>query len=74
VDAIATHLLQSALITAQKLEKKFRQLRNRGEVTARQLDDARGIVAYLRGLADQFGVESPDIDSRAARARRKESS
>ena len=55
---------------AQQLEKKFRNLRNRGEVADRDLEDARLVVGIVRDLCRRLDGSPVDLDSRAERAKR----
>lgn len=62
---------QNALVAAQRLEKKLRQLRNRGEATEADVSDAKQAMEILRLLGDRHGWYTPDIDSGAERRRQK---
>lgn len=62
--------LSAALIAAQKLEKKLRQLRNRGDCTDADLADAVAALTAIRAIYDRHGLFSPDIDSQGERRRR----
>lgn len=55
--------LKNALIYAQKLEKKLRQLRNRKEATEEDVEDAKEVVEILREIADRRGIAPIDIDA-----------
>jgi hypothetical protein len=65
-----TDQLTAALIAAQKLEKKLRQLRNHKEATDEDVDDAKEAVAILREIADRHEIITVDID-RVRRNRHK---
>lgn len=65
------NLLENALLAAQKLEKKLRQLRNREEATPRDVADAKAALELYRGIAARHALSPVDLDSRAERARRK---
>ena len=69
-DQIGLNLLAAALVAAQKLEKKLRQLRNRNDATDKDVADAKEAVEILREIADRSGTKPVDIDNRAERNRR----
>lgn len=55
--------LYNALVATQKLEKKLRQLRNRGDASQEDVDDAKECVEILREIADRHGINPVDIDA-----------
>lgn len=61
--------LRAALIAAQKLEKKLRTLRNRGECSEADLADAKTTLASVRAIYDRNGLAATDLDSRGERRR-----
>jgi hypothetical protein len=72
-DSIGQHLLRDACRAAQKLHKKLRQLRNRGDAADADVADAAATVAALRRVMDRHGLtEGYDLDSRPERTRRRE--
>jgi len=64
--------LDAALVAAQKLEKKLRQLRNADKVADADLSDAKQAVALLRQIGMRLGEQPLDIDSRAEKKHRRE--
>jgi hypothetical protein len=71
MDTGAIHHLAATLDAAQRLHKKLRNVANKGEATARDVDDAAQIVAILRAMHARHGLKSLDLDSRGERAKRK---
>lgn len=71
-DQIGLNLLNAALVAAQKLHKKLRQLANRGDCSEQDVADARAALESLREISVRHGVRPVDVDSRAERQKRKE--
>lgn len=65
--------LREALIAAQKLEKKLRRLRNRGEATTEQVELVKQALGGLRRVAHLRGGPPVDLDSRAERGHARRS-
>jgi hypothetical protein len=65
--------LRAAADAAQKLQKKLRQLVNRGDAHAADLADAEAAVASLRAIYDRHGLPAYDRDSRAEKQHRRDS-
>jgi hypothetical protein len=71
-DQIGLNLLEAAAIATQKLAKKLRQLRNRGDASEQDLADAKGAVDAVRRIYARAGLPGFDWDSRAAKKERRE--
>lgn len=69
-DLMSAGFLGEALHFAQKVHKRARQLKNRGDATAQDLEDAEVAIDRLRAIHRRHGIQPVDMDSRAEKRKR----
>jgi hypothetical protein len=64
--------LRAAAEATQKLHKKLRQLLNKGEASAADVQDAAAAAQSVRAIYARHKLKAFDLDSRAERKNRHE--